>query len=62
MKIQDVYADWVKQIDWKLFCTFTFAWRVSDPQARKTFDEFIDRLERSLRSDVCYVRGDEKRF
>jgi hypothetical protein len=56
------YARWLKQIDWKVFCTFTYAWRVSDPQADKTFIEFINRLERSLKSNVGYVRGDEKRF
>jgi hypothetical protein len=56
------YADWIKLIPWKLFCTFTFAWRVSDPQATKTFNEFINRLERDLKCDVGYVRGDEKRF
>jgi len=56
------YADWLKLIRWKLFCTFTFAWRVSDPQADKTFAEFVNRLERFLKSDVGYVRGDEKRL
>jgi hypothetical protein len=56
------YADWINQIPWKLFCTFTFAWRVSDVQADKTFHEFINRLEHYLKCDVGYVRGDEKRF
>jgi hypothetical protein len=52
----------VKQVDWKFFCTFTFAWKVSDLQAEKTFAVFKDRLERTLRCEVCIVRGDEKRF
>lgn len=56
------YADWVKVVPWQLFCTFTFAWKVSDPQADKTFVEFINRLEGSLKCNVAYVRGDEKRF
>jgi hypothetical protein len=55
------WANWVRQVDWKLFCTFTFAWRVSDLQADKTFAAFINRLERALKCDVAYVRGDEKR-
>jgi hypothetical protein len=54
-------ANWVKQIDWQLFCTFTFAWEISDVRADKVFVEFINRLERSLKCDVGYVRGDEKR-
>lgn len=59
----EVYAEWLKLVPWNLFCTFTFAWRnVSDSQAAKVFDAFVDRLERSLECDVTYVRGDEKRF
>src|ERR1035438_1590697 len=56
------YARWLKQVDWQLFCTFTFAWRVSDQQANQTYGEFINRLEQHLKCDVGYVRGDEKRF
>jgi hypothetical protein len=58
----DEYATWLKLIPWTLFGTFTFAWKVSDPQAAKVFDEFIDRLERNIRCDVAHVRGDEKRL
>ncbi|HEY6337081.1 MAG TPA: hypothetical protein VIW68_01170 [Candidatus Sulfotelmatobacter sp.] len=56
------YADWLRHIDWRLFCTFTFAWKVSDPQADKTFAEFINRLERLLKFDVGYVCAAEKRL
>ncbi len=62
MNTAEEYAQWIKQVDWRLFCTFTFAWRVSDQQANRIFVEFINRLERHLRCDVAYVRGDEKRF
>lgn len=58
----DKLTNWVKQVPWRFFCTFTFAWRVSDPQAENVFHAFIDRLERHLRCEVCFVRGDEKRF
>jgi hypothetical protein len=61
-QIIEGYAHWLKQVHWRLFCTFTFAWKVSDQQANKTFDEFINRLECHLKCDVGYVRGDEKRF
>lgn len=61
-EIIEQYARWLKQVDWQMFCTFTFAWRVSDPQASKIFAGFIDSLERLLKCDVGYVRGDEKRF
>src|ERR1035437_1065116 len=56
------YAEWVKLMSWQLFCTFIFAWKVSDQQADKTFIEFINRLEGSLKCNVAYVRGDENRF
>jgi hypothetical protein len=61
-KIAEAYATWLKQIDWQLFCTFTFAWPVSDPQANEVFSGAIHKIEEHYRSDVGYVRGDEKRF
>jgi hypothetical protein len=61
-KIAEEYAHWLKQVPWRLFCTFTFAWKVSDVQADKTFAEFINRLERLLKFDVGYVRAAEKRL
>jgi hypothetical protein len=61
-KIVEEYVHWIKDIDWKVFGTFTVAWQASDQQAEKIFAAFIDRLEGTLGCDVCYVRGDEKRF
>jgi len=55
-------TEWLTQVPWQIFGTFTFAWHVSDAQALGVFDEFMNRLERFLRSPVTYVRGDEKRF
>jgi hypothetical protein len=56
------YVNWLQGVRWQLFCTFTFAWPVSDPQADKVFKRFIDRLEKSLACPIAYIRGDEKRF
>lgn len=58
----DELAFWVKKVDWKFFGTFTFAWEVSDQQAENVFAAFIVRLERHLRCEVCFIRGDEKTF
>lgn len=56
------YAQWLSRIPWQLFCTLTFAHRVSDQHANKVFLEFVDRAERRFRSPITYVRGDERRF
>jgi hypothetical protein len=56
------YVAWLRQIPWQLFATFTFAWPVSDSQARKVFSEFATRLEMSVRGPIVFLRGDEKRF
>jgi len=56
------YVNWLNQISWGFFATFTFAWQVSDQQAKSVFKEFINRLERTLQCGVALVRGDEKRL
>lgn len=56
------YANWLGAITWDLFGTFTFAWPVSDPQANKIWEQFVETLERHQRAPVFYVRGDEKRY
>lgn len=56
------YVAWLRLVPWQLFCTLTFAWPVSDPQAVKVFGEFVNRVERFLRCPIGLVRGDEKRF
>lgn len=58
----EAYQSWLKVVPWQLFCTFTFAWQVSDPQAVAVFGGFVNRLEGSLRCPIAFVRGDEKRF
>lgn len=55
------YAQWLGQIQWKLFATFTFAWTVSDAQADVVFRAFINEIEHQIRSPLAFVRGDEKR-
>lgn len=61
LAIVEHYAQWLRPIDWRLFCTLTFAWRVNDQQAHNIFVAFIKRLQCRFKSDVGYVRGDEKR-
>jgi hypothetical protein len=56
------YAEWFKSVEWKLFATFTFGSQHSDERADWKFKEFINSLEREIKADIIYVRGDEKRF
>jgi hypothetical protein len=60
--IVKAYAQYFEQVDWKLFCTLTFAGKVTDLEADVIFADFINRLERTFRCDVGYVRGDDKRL
>ena len=57
------YSKWVRAVPWQLFGTFTFPQKpLNDEWADKEFAEFINRLEASLKSDVCYIRADERRL
>ena len=57
------YSKWVRIVPWQLFGTFTFPGIVfNDESAFKDFAEFINRLEGSLKSDVAFIRGDERRL
>jgi hypothetical protein len=56
------YVAWLQPVPWQLFGTFTFAWQVSDQQAVRTFGEFVNRMEKTLRGPITILRGDEKRF
>lgn len=56
------HVEWLRQVAWQVFCTFTFAWSVSDAQGERVFATFVDRMERHLHCPLGYVRGDEVRF
>ncbi len=56
------YAEWLAPVPWQVYATYTFAWRVSDAQADRDFNAFIDYLEFELGAPIAFVRGDEKRY
>ncbi len=63
VEIARAYSKWVRPVGWQLFGTFTFPSVIyHDEWADKNFTEFINSLEESLKSDVCYIRGDERRL
>lgn len=55
------YVEWLRSIPWQLFCTLRFAWRVSDAQAVRVFNAFVNIVEKQIRQPLAYIRGDEKR-
>jgi hypothetical protein len=63
IEIARAYSKWVRPVNWQLFGTFTFPGVIyHDEWADQQFAEFINGLEEALKSDVCYIRADERRF
>jgi hypothetical protein len=52
-------AEWLHPIPWQLFATLTFPWNVTSETADRKLREFINRLEKTLRSRVCHVAARE---
>jgi hypothetical protein len=48
-------ADWLRPVPWQLFTTLEFPRRARPEIATAKFGEFIDSMERNLRSRVCSV-------
>jgi hypothetical protein len=53
---------WLKEAPWQVFCTYTFGWRANDDEAERLFRAYINCLERTIKADISYVRGHEKRY
>jgi len=58
----DQYFEFLKQVPWQIYGTFTFPWKVSDHSADRTFCDFFKMFERHQRSPIGYVRANEKRL
>jgi hypothetical protein len=57
----DAVANWLRPIQWQLFATLEFPWRARPETAGRKFAELVDKMERSLRTRVCYVNATETR-
>ncbi len=55
-----VTGDWLRQIQWQYFATITFPWNVTDSTANSYFRRWMDTIEQTLRTRVCYVAGMER--
>jgi hypothetical protein len=52
-------AEWLNPIPWQLFATLTFPWNVTSETADRKLREFINCLEKTLRSRVCHIAARE---
>jgi hypothetical protein len=52
-------AEWLSPIPWQLFVTLAFPWNVASETADRKLREFINCLEKTLRSRVCHVAARE---
>jgi hypothetical protein len=59
--VQAAVAEWLLPIRWQLFATLEFPWKAKPETATLKFDEMIDKMERTLRTRVCYVNASETR-
>jgi hypothetical protein len=59
--IEDTWATWLRPIPWQMFATLTFPWNVAEETADRKFREFMNSLERSLKTNVAFIAGKEAR-
>jgi len=55
----DAIADWVSPIQWQWFATLTFPWNVRSETADRKFKQFINELERALKTRIGHLIGKE---
>ncbi|WP_263383600.1 hypothetical protein [Granulicella arctica] len=60
-RFNESVADWVRPIPWQLFVHLTFPWNVRSETADSKFREFVNDLEKTLKTRVCFIAGKEGR-
>jgi hypothetical protein len=55
----DELAKWVRPIPWQLFVTVTFPWNVASETADRKLRDFLNELERVLKTRICFLAGKE---
>jgi len=56
----DATSNWLRPIQWQWFVTLTFHWNVRRETADKRFRNWINSVERSVGSRVCFAVGMER--
>lgn len=58
--VVDAAAEWLRPVPWQWFVTLTFPWDVRSETADARLKQWLDIIERSLRTRVCFVAGKER--
>jgi len=57
----DALGSWLRPVQWQWFVTATFNWNVRSETADRKFEEWINLVERYLKTRVCIVVGKERK-
>lgn len=60
-RVLDATSNWLRQIPWQWFITLTFPWNVGAETAASKLKQWLNTLERQLRTQICYVAGMERK-
>lgn len=52
-------AEWIRPIPWQLFVTLTFPWNIRAETADQKLGDFINEIERNLKTRICLIAGKE---
>lgn len=61
-QVVNAVAQWLRPIRWQWFVvTLTFSWRVTDETADGKLHNWLNAIERDLKTRVCFVAGKERK-
>ena len=60
-QVVDATAKWLRPVPWQWFITLTFPWNVRSETADARLKQWLNQIERTLRTRVCFVAGKERK-
>ena len=58
--VVDATARWLRPVSWQWFVTLTFPWNVRSETADAKLKQWLNQIERTMRTRVCFVAGKER--
>jgi hypothetical protein len=59
--VVDATARWLRPVSWQWFVTLTFPWNVTSETADAKLKQWLNLIERTMRTRVCFVAGKERK-